>query len=119
MKYSIILLFFLFSCIKNYSVYTECSKTEKVLIDWRDIENFEYYISKRENTANIIIKKWEHENTPLGVYYGNGIIYANNDYRTIAHEIGHFLGYIHSENSNSIMYKYHIDSAVQFIDLRR
>ena len=116
MKLLFLFLFFI-SC--SYSVYNECENTESALRAWQEIEDFDYYYTKRENTANIIIKKWEHEHTPLGAYYGNGIIDANDNFRTIAHELGHFFGYIHSENSNSIMYKYHLSTATQFIDLRR
>ena len=120
-KYIILILLPLFiSCVKNYSVYTECKdNTIKAMENWQEVEEFNFYISRRENTADIMINKWNKENTPLGAYYGHGVIDANDNYRTIAHEIGHFLDYEHSDNSNSIMYKFHQTQATQFIDLRR
>ena len=111
------IIILLSSC--SYSVYTECKNTKAALLSWQEVEDFDYYISQREKTANIIIRKWEHNHTPLGAYYGHGVIDANDNYRTISHELGHFFGYIHSENSNSIMYKYNLENATQFIDLRR
>jgi len=113
-----IILFLTLSCSNYYSVYSECSNTEQALKAWQDIQDFDYYYTSRERTANIIIKKQNSDRTPLGVYYGHGYIKANDTYRTVSHEIGHFLGYKHNDNINSIMYPYALESATQFIDLR-
>ena len=116
-----LILLFMFSCVKNYSIYSECDLAGEALDAWQQIEDFEYYFTKRENTSDITIYKKNRTSDfdPHGIYYGNGVIKSENKYRTLAHEIGHFLGYKHSTNSNSMMYGYHILSATNFISLSK
>ena len=115
MRIILFVLLFLSSCTKVYSVYSECENTDDALKSWQTIETFNYYYINSKNMANININKWENRFSPFGAYYGNGVIEANDNYRTILHELGHFFGYSHNGNSNSVMYRYHNENATNFI----
>ena len=78
--YFLILFLFLISC-NHYSIYTECKEnTDKALIAWQEIEDFDYYFTDRYNSANLVIRKWKNKNSPLGIYYGHGVIDSIDDF---------------------------------------
>ena len=114
----LLLSLFIFGCSENYAVYSECENTDRALMEWQTIKEYNYYYVNSDVFADLIIFKWNNKVTPLGAYYGNGVIQANDNYRTILHELGHYFNYAHSKNSNSAMYKEHNNNATNLIDLQ-